>query len=225
MLAEIITGVVILLAGWGGVAVYFRFRSRGARTRRLLQRRSRVPIAALQDGVPSKISGRLRYASEPLRAALTGRPCAVWEIEIEELTADRESIAPVWQPFIVEQDARDFHVDDESGSVLVHTAFVRVTAVKDAQFWSGLLRDAPPQLEAYLQRHGERSKGKLGLNRTIRYREGVLEAGEQVTVLGVPRAEDEPGVAHDYREQQQRLVMHGPADGFVVVSDAPDTQR
>lgn len=223
MLVEFLVGLMILLAGWAGVVVYFQYRGRAAKTRRLLQRTSRTPLPQLEDGVPTKIVGRIVYGPDRLRAPLTGRTCTVWEIEIEEIVADRESIAPVWQPFIVEQDARDFFVDYGGTRACVNTGAVRVTAVKDARFWSGLLRDAPPDLEAYLSRHGERSKGRLGINRTIRYREGVLEAGERVSVLGVPRRQIAPGPGGGYRDQEERIVIGGLADGFVVVSDDPST--
>lgn len=224
MVVELLVGALILLLGWVGIILYFRWRGRAAQTRRLLQRSARVPVATLQDGVPSKITGRLVYATEPLRAPLTGRPCAVWEVEVEEFSADRESLAPVWQPFIIEQDAQDFYVDDGRDRVLVRAGAVRVTAVKDAEHWSGVLRNAPPPLERYLEKHGEQSKGKLGFNRSLRYREGVLEAGEIVTVLGTPRLETAADGPASYRGRESQLVITGLGDGFVVVSDDPATR-
>ncbi len=222
---EILIGLFILLLGWGGIALYFRWTGRGAEARRMLQRTSRVPFEALQDGKPGKVTGALVYVSDPLRAPLTGRSCAAWEVEVEELTADRETIAPVWQPIIVEQDAKDFLVDDGHGRILVKSELIRVSAVKDARFWSGPARDAAPELDRYLREHGESSRNALGFNRMIRYREGILEAGELVTVLGVPRMVVDRAEPTSYRVHETRAVMLGLEDGFVVVSDDPDVAK
>ena len=61
----------------------------------------------------------------------------------------------------------------------------------------------------------EEIKGKY-LKRTIRFREGVLEAGEQVTVLGVARRDTMTDAHESYRSNKERAVMVGLAEAGCV---------
>jgi hypothetical protein len=57
---------------------------------------------------------------------------------------------------------------------------------------SGFLNDASPELEAFLSERGHQSTSFLGMNKTMRYREGALETGEQIAVVGLAHWEDDP---------------------------------
>ncbi len=83
--------------------------------------------------------------------------------------------------------------------------------------------DDPTQAEeAFLARHGKLGTGWF-LNKTLRYKEGILEAGEGVAVLGRGTLEPDPdGVARaaGYRSgPPMRLQMRGTLQEPLRISD------
>ncbi|HWN70768.1 MAG TPA: hypothetical protein VNM90_24170, partial [Haliangium sp.] len=90
-----------------------------------------------------------------------------------------------------------------------------VALVKDAHFRSGLFQDATPALEQFLARHGRQSQGWL-FNKNLRYREGVIEAGELVAVCGQGRREGAPA---------PRLALVASPSMPLYVSDDMATMR
>ncbi|GAA4938622.1 hypothetical protein GCM10023314_09050 [Algibacter agarivorans] len=56
----------------------------------------------------------------------------------------------------------------------------RLFLVKDYKRNSGFRYDAPEKLKAYLKQHNKKSTGLLGINKTIRYTEGVIELNEPI---------------------------------------------
>lgn len=74
----------------------------------------------------------------------------------------------------------------------------------------------PPQLESFLAKHGWKSTGLFGFNKSLRYAEGVFEEGKSVTVFG-------RGVWENDGSGTRRLVISKPRDGQLRVSDNPST--
>ncbi len=75
-----------------------------------------------------------------------------------------------------------------------------------------------------LQSYGKDSTNLLGLNKSIRYREGALEAGELVAVLGRGRwqPDPDPNQKGGYRDRAMRLLIEAGEDELLI-SDQPST--
>lgn len=216
-----------VLAAGGAVALFKWWRSPYQRTLRALRAAPRVRIADAPEGRLVRIAGRLRAHGPTLTAPLSKRACAHYEIVVEDHAKRGESTDA--RVIFRESETRDFSLEDGSGTAIVETGRLEVALVQDHHQRSGTFEDASADLEALLRRHGQSSTGFFGLNRTIRYREGVLEPGEEVSVLGWARWEDDPEAGLDpsrggYREsaRRKRLVIHA-GDGPVRASDDPAT--
>jgi hypothetical protein len=102
-----------------------------------------------------------------------------------------------------------------------------VAVVKDSHRASGTFNDATPELEAFLAQHGHSSKGWL-FNKRLRYKEGVLAAGEIVAVCGSGTREPNPdpsAATGGYREQAMRLVLSGNHQAPLYVTDDPSVLK
>lgn len=204
-------------------ATYF---SEHAQRVRELQNVDVTRIADAVNGDVVRIVGVLRERGELLRAPLTGRACAFFDVRVEELVSRGKSTS--WIERINEMGSQPFVLEDESGRALVETKRFVCAVVRDTNLRSGTFHDAQPEMEALLGRHGQESTNTLGLNRSLRYTEGVLEPGERVTVLGRARWEDDPeGTAVDgarggYRTsaKRRRLVIEAGVEP-VRASDDP----
>src|SRR5690606_31980404 len=107
----------------------------------------------------------------------------------------------------------DFVIDDGTDKLSVCMSVPRVAVVHDVKTRSGTFDDANEQEEALLRRHGMRSTSLLGLNLSLRYHEGVIAPGEEVTALGRVRSEVRAG--------KRVLILDALDDGPLLLSDDP----
>ena len=196
------------------------------RYRRILRKMRQAPIRLIRDvkDGPARIAGKLGYVLPPLVAPLTGRRCAYFEVLVEQ-----QGNKGHWRTLVQTTGGQDFSLRDESGQALVHLDSTMVAVVLDAHFRSGFGNDASPELEAFLSAHGTSSEG-LVFNRTLRYREGVLEEGEMVSALGFARWEVDPEPSASsqiggYRDAPMRLVVSSEGETKLHVSDDPSVMR
>jgi hypothetical protein len=163
------------------------------------------------------VQGALRYLGDgPLVAPLTGRPCAYYEVVVEQ-----RGINEGWDEIIRERQGQDFLLEDDHGLAQVRMRDCEVLLTNDAHFTTGLFEHATPELEALLARHGEKSTTWV-FTRAMRFREGVLEAGETVAVCGHGTREVDPdprAATGGYRDNALRLVLSASIDMPLHVSD------
>ncbi|HZS38442.1 MAG TPA: hypothetical protein VFF06_16520 [Polyangia bacterium] len=213
----------LMLAGAVGVWAWDAFYSPDARFKRALKTLAFTPMREARDGRVNKIAGTLEYAAAPLTAPLSGRACAWYEVIVEELKGRGGP-----RQILREERRQLFFLRDADGTrALVRTAHARTLLVKDANFSSGTFNDPSPVLEEFMRRHGIEPRGLL-FNRSLRFREGVLEAGERVVAAGVARWEadaDSGSVGGAYRETPRRLVLDGSEKAPLLISDDPSALR
>jgi hypothetical protein len=195
--------VLFGVLGVGIVAARIYFSDR-ARVGRAITSAKRVDAARAPDRESVKIEGTLRYAEETVVAPFSGRVCAVYEVEVHERRGKG------WRLVGRERFAKDFWVEDGSGRALVQAPVSQLRVVSDAHHRSGPWTDATPALEQLLGRLGQKSKGFF-LNRTLRYREGVMQAGERVAVCGYARREGDGRIVIKERPPTPLIVSDDPA--------------
>ncbi len=213
----------------GGAMLWKHVFCERARNQRKLRKAPRLPIAEVKEGQLAKVVGTLRLAEEPpLEAPLSGRPCAYFEVKVEERRSSGKSSH--WVTVIKEYESQQrIFVEDDSGKALVSMMAPKMVLTMDAHYESGFLNDASPRLEEFLARHGHSSEGWV-FNKSIRYKEGVLEPGELVAVLGRGSWEPDPdpppggGATGGYRDMPLRLhVREAVDDDRMLMSDDPST--
>lgn len=201
-----------------GAAWWF---SKEQQIKRALRKLRPTPLGEVRDGLV-KVRGTVATL-EALQAPLSGRACAYYEVIVEQRVSSGKSSS--WRTIIREVEERDFLLEDGTGRARVEMVAVEAAVTKDGHWSSGTLNDATPELEEFLQRHGHASQGWV-FNKTLRYREGVLEPGEEVAVLGWAEREidPEPGTAGaGYRDAPTRVVLRANGASALRVSDDPST--
>lgn len=215
----------VFLAIFAAGAVFIvtsKYYSTASMIRRRLKRAPLRTTAEFPENTVGTVQGTLRYLEDaPLVAPLSGRPCAYYEVVVEESRGKSEL-----REIIRESEGRDFLLEDAHGRARVHMHGYEVLVVEDVHLRSGLFQNATPELERFLARHRETSTGWL-FNKTLRYREGILEAGETVAVCGTGTREVDPdprAARGGYRESASRLVLSA-SDMPLYVSDSLSALR
>jgi hypothetical protein len=136
---------------------------------------TRCRVGELPDGEIGRMEGIVCERARTLRGPLSGRACVYYVVLVEEDGAIR------W----TERDGVAFALEDGSGRAIIEPALARVALPLDHREQLRALREATPQQDALLARHGY---NVTGAGELVFY-EAVLVAGERVTVVGAGRRE------------------------------------
>lgn len=213
---------VIILTGLCsvGFALEHWYYSEAKRVKRALAAAPITAVATLLEGDTVRVVGTLLPGPRTLTAPLSGRPCAVYLLRV------REQMGKSWKEIIRESDAVEFAVDDGSGTVLVRPGNFELGLEDDHIERTGFWSDPSESVYEYLLARGESVEGASGFKRVLQFNEAVLEEGERVAVWATVMLEADPattGAGEGYRDRpkRQRKVLVEPADGTMLLSDAP----
>lgn len=198
--------LTILVSVLSTAAVMWFF-TRDERTRRALESTDIVKVARVKPGHRVRVTGKLTVGHATLLAPFSHRVCAHYDALVEERTV--EDWRDAWRVVAHETSSSAFFIEDETGKIEIDPTRFDGIIVRDHHKTKGELD--VDKARAFLARHGH--GGEIPAERALRYREGVLEAGETVTVLGVVR-EETHGTA-------KRLVI-GDGESLVRASDDPE---
>ncbi|MCA9614669.1 MAG: hypothetical protein H6724_04275 [Sandaracinus sp.] len=170
-------------------------------------------VEALHDGEEAKLVGTVQLleesdGGEPLRAPVSGRLCAGFELRLARRGWLR------WLPLARTREGRGFYLDDGTGAVLVPwNEDVRIelcTAARSHEGKRGRVRRAlRPHVAPFL------SSG------AVRCDEGLLVPGARVAVYGRvrERPDQRPSQDGSYRVRPYRFVLEPSRDGLLVSDD------
>jgi hypothetical protein len=215
-------GIVVLVAVAAVMfSVAFWYYSENATIRRQLRKARAKRIAELGDAELGKVVGSARHIDELLHAPLTGRPCVYFIAVVEEKRSTGKS--SYWKTIVKEERSVAFVLEDASGCAIVDPTAARIAIDFDGRSTSGTFDDPTDAEREFLARHGERGQGWI-FNRSLRYREAVIEDGETVAVLGAGTREpdpDAPPTAAYRGDAPTRLRLTSSRKYPLVISDDP----
>lgn len=210
--AVLVMGIIFFLV------TYF---SKKAVVKRKLKKAAGKKISDFVSGDIARVVGKVEFAGEPLIAPLSGRRCARYYILVEEKVSSGKSSH--WNTLIEEEVVGRFVIRDGRHVACIDSKNVKSYLVEDRQYSSGYGEDATAVLEKYLNEHGKKSEGIFGMNKTIRYKEGVLEEGEMIAVVG--RGEWKNADQVQFPNYDRVLVISSTDEEPVYLSDDPDTVK
>lgn len=179
----------------------------------------RKSINSIKENEYVKIIGNAKHVNTPLTAPLSGRQCVYYHV-IVEVKGDKN-----WRRIINDVQSQDFFIKTSTEMGIVKSDFMqkgtsKCHLVKDYKENSGFRNDAPDKLEAYLERHNKKSTGFLGINKTIRYTEGIIELDEKIGVKGIAKWKSlkEPIEGYSY---SKILTLEGTKKEKLLITDEP----
>ncbi|WP_299258601.1 hypothetical protein [uncultured Aquimarina sp.] len=203
------------------IGYYFSHKNRVLRK---LKQANIKRIQLVKDKEYIKVIGKVQNIKEPLISPIGKRKCAYYQIIVEEKHSGKNKS---WHTIIKEDKAVNFIIESsgERAIVLVDTSpkTKMVYLVKDVKHVSGTWNDPPKYLETYLQSHGKDSTGLFGFNKSIRYREGVIEIGEKITLLGTGHWKESDHTLDRYSSKS--LYISGDSENKLIITDDPKSQE
>jgi len=214
--------IPIVLAVVGTIIFLSLYFSKKAVIKRKLKKAIDKKISDFISGDIAKVVGKVEYVGEPLIAPLSGRRCAYYYVLVEQQVSSGKSSH--WENVIEEEVAGAFVIRDGRHCAHIDSRNVKSVLVEDRQYSSGYGNDATAELEKYLNAHGQKSEGTFGWNKNMRYKEGVLEEGELIAVMG--RGEWKNAEQQQLPDTYDRVLAITSTDKEpVYLSDDPETVR
>ncbi len=173
----------------------------------------------IRDNEYVKVQGKVLDTQETLRAPLTGRRCVFYHVIVQEDEGENG-----WKTIIDEKKYQKFFIEYQGEMAIIKPdtpgRFQRFFLVKDKEFNSGTWNDASEKLENYLASHEKKSKGWLGFNKRLRYKEGVIEIGEHIAAKGVAQWTSFEEPLQDY-SYSRVLMLFGDEKQKLLLTDDP----
>ena len=216
-LVIILVILAIMVLSW-----YF---SAAQRTKRQLLAAKPWSLSELPEDTHGRVIGQARAIGEQLQGPLTGRPCVYYIAMVEEQRSTGRS--SYWKTIASETRGVPFMIEDGTGRAIVDPNGAQVALDFDGNSKSGTFNDADHVQEAFLARHGAKSQGWV-FNKSLRYREAMIEIGETIAVLGSGVREPDPNAPPEaaYRgAPPTRLRLTSSPKFPLVISDDPSTTR
>jgi hypothetical protein len=202
-----VTAVLAILA-FMSLVVVMGARSLRGPSRRAIEQREIITIAALREGEPARIRGVAAARGPLLTSPIGGRPCIGYRASIYDHN-DRRDVLVVHR----EMWPSSFLVTDESGTVAVQGPFeIRVDP-------SDVGGNLPPRAYELLKEDDVRMNDLLGFPQQFRFRETVLKTGDRISVVGRPSRESGAAGRGVSGEPFGPFMVGGTFDEPVVVID------
>jgi hypothetical protein len=185
--------------------------------RQLLRKAKTLPLAELPESTWARVTGAVReLEGKILEAPLSGRRCVYYAVRVDSVVAPSRA-----NTLMRHRDAVPFIIEDRGARAVVDPTNARISAEIDYGGQSALY-DANERQRALLasRRALERyTHGTTGLL----YYESIIEAGEQVMVLGAGTREPDPEAAPSaYRDMMpSRIQLAGSQRYPLVICDRP----
>jgi hypothetical protein len=170
---------------FGGIIIYRFFFSNKAIVKRRLRKATPRSMSEIMNGEIVRISGNVELPGKILTAPLSGRKCSYYHVHVERKRSSGKSHH--WVDLVNEEAFGDVVIREGNQYAIISTANVKSYVLQDRHYSSGFLNDAAGHLKYFLEQKGIDTLNWLGLNKTLRYKEGILEQGETVTVAGRAR--------------------------------------
>ena len=220
MNGPIFTVIILLLCN--AALIFVLFFTNNARIRRKLLKTPVTKLSEFKSGAAGKIKGKVEIIGDPIIAPLSQRKCAYYHVVIKQ--RKRNANGTYWKTIIEKEVSGTFVIKDGNDYAYIESGKIESYIILDKVYNSGLGKDAHPVLEAYLKSHGYNTQGTFGLNNRISYKEGILEKGEVITVLGKGEWKDaqQAGLPASYKNI---LAMSPDKGKYIYLSDDPDVVK
>ncbi|MDM8161930.1 hypothetical protein QUH73_19085 [Labilibaculum sp. K2S] len=198
-------------------AVFF---SKKAIIKRKLKKSELRKIADFKNSELATIVGTVEFVDAPLLSPLSNRECSYYYVHVEQKVASGKSSK--WETIIEEEISNKFLIKEDANYAFINDDRIKSYIVQDQSYSTGFFTDATENLENYLNSKGYKSEGSWGFNKTLRYKEGILEQGEKVAVFG--KGEWKDAAKLNLPEKYgQILAITSSNEDAIYLSDDPDT--
>ncbi len=168
-------------------------------------------LRSVKKGDRVKISGVIIAPDELLTAPISGKKCVAYQLEVCQVVSG--SYGDVDAEIIRDEKSLPFYIEEKGHQVKIPGRYQEISLHKEIREESDWLNGPSAELTKILKKHGKKTSNFLGLTKRFIFKEGVLEVGEKIVVVGkgywFKPTHEGPSV----------LVMEGSLEEPLLISD------
>lgn len=149
-----------------------------------------------------------------LKSPLMEKECVYYRFKVEERRGSGKSTR--WVTILSGDDSIKFWLQDETGSVLVDPKGASVDIPADFSLDSHMGSDPPPTVQRLLKAHGMGFEGFLGINKSMRYAEHMIEPNNMVYVMGTAGDNPFKEEATAVKGSEDVMIQKGENETFYI---------
>ncbi|WP_033959366.1 GIDE domain-containing protein [Psychroserpens jangbogonensis] len=193
---------------------------------RTLSKIPHKPASSLKTNQLSKVSGKALHVKEPLIAPYSKRKCVFYQIVIQQKVNTGKSSH--WKTIVDEERSQEFFIQTKNDFVIVspeeNPKNYKCYLVKDQDQNSGTFNNPTQKFIALLQHYHIDHTTLFGFNKRLRYKEGVIEIGEEITVAGIAKWKtlSEPMPEYPY---SKIATLESVDKQKIIITDLPEIRH
>ena len=213
--------IFISIAAIIGILSYF-FSTK----QKIIRTLSKLPIkqiGSLRNNELTRFTGKALHVKEPLIAPFSKRKCVFYVMKIEQKKSNGKSSS--WRTIVNEEKVQEFFLEKNGDFAIVRPNqnpknYVS-HLVMDKKVNSGSFNDPSPKFKELLNHYNIESEGFFGFNKSLRYSEGIIEIGEQITVAGIAKWKSlkEPIEGYSYSKIAE---LESSDNQKLIITDLPN---
>ncbi len=216
---------IVILIIVGGLIIHHYFNDKAV----ILRKLSKIPLkrsSSFKTNEIVKINGKALHVEAPLIAPFSKRKCVFYTMKIEQKKSSGKS--SYWDTIVNEEKIQIFFIENNGDLVIVepkkHPKNYKSFLVQDKKTESGTFKDPTPEFKALLNYYDINSETFFGFNKQLRYTEGVIEIGEQITVAGVSKWKqlEEPIPEYPY---SKIAALFSAGKNQLIITDLPEAKN
>jgi hypothetical protein len=189
---------------------------------RTLRKLPSSKISGIKTNQFSKITGKALHVKDPLIAPLSKRPCVFYKIQIEERRNSGNN--SYWKTILKEEKTQPFFIDQNGEYIMVQPSQspknYKSYLVIDKKASRGYFKESTPEFETLLKSYNISTKSFFGFKKTLRYKEAILEIGEEITVAGIAKWKTLNQPIEGYPYTKIASLEHSD-EQKIIITDAP----
>lgn len=208
--------LIYSIAGFCG-GLYLFFKGFGwLKLKRLIENMPTSKVRSLAMGLV-EVYGCAVQQEKILISPLLNKKCFYYDYKVQEQRGSGKNTR--WVNLRQGTDMVPFYLKDDTGKVLVDPKGAKLDIKPDFEFNSSLGRDPPAVVKDFLKRNNLSFEGFLGINKTMRYIETLVEPNDKLYILGT--AGDNPFVEDTTAQKgvEDIMIQKGKNEKIYYISD------
>lgn len=207
-----------LLIGFFVGLYYFINGFSWLKQKRLIENTPTSKIRSIAMGLVEIYGEVVPWRGKLLKSPFSIKDCVYCKYLIEEYR--RSGKSSHWVTVKSDEKRIPFFLKDDTGSVLVEPEGARMHIPQDFEFKSGWGKDPPASIQKFLKSNNMDFENFLGFNKTMRYREYIIEPANMLYVMGT--AGNNPFSKPSAINSENIMIQKGTNDKTYYISDRPE---
>ncbi len=211
---------ILGIMGFFGGLYYFVKGLSWLKQKRLIENTPTSKIRSIAMGLVEVCGEVVLAQGKLLKSPFSVKDCVYCKYAIEEYR--RSGKSSHWVIVKSDEQMTQFYLKDETGMVLVDPEGAKLEIPMDFEFNSGWGKDPPESVKQFLNNNKMNFEGFLGFNKTMRYREYIIEPQNKLYVMGT--AGDNPFVdeGEGANNATDIMIQKGVDGNIYYISDRPE---